>query len=87
MLVQNRQFTVSDITIFNKIAFLYKSGQISLFINGTEFFTNTSTFSNLSLNTLQFDGGSGLDDFYGKIKGLAVYNEALTDAQLIELTS
>jgi len=41
----------------------------------------------IDLNVLTFDNGSGGGNFYGKTKGLAVYNEALTDAQLIELTS
>ncbi len=80
-------FDVSDITEFNKIALKYKSGDNSLYINGTEVLTNSSTFSFTSaLNDASFNRGDGNDDFYGKVKQLQVYNTALTDEQLLQLT-
>ena len=85
--ILNQLYQMSDITNFSKIAFKYKSGDLAIWVDGQEVFSGTNTFSNLSINKLAFDGGTGADDFYGKVKGLAVYNEALTDAQLIELTS
>ena len=38
------------------------------------------------LDRINFDNGSGNQDFYGKVKGLAVYNEALSESQLMQLT-
>ena len=39
------------------------------------------------LNTLNFDGGLGFQDFYGKTKEIAYYDEILTDVELEYLTS
>ena len=39
------------------------------------------------MNSLQFDSGAGGSDFYGKCKALAVFNEALSDTELQNLTS
>jgi len=90
-------FEVSDITQFNKIALKYKSGDNSLYINGTEVSTNSSTFSFTSaLNDVSFNRGDGNDKFFGKVKQLQVYNTALggspydatlSDARLAALTS
>ena len=81
--------TANSITNYNKVAFNFKSGDFKLFINGTEVATSTNTtmMAANTLNLVRFEDPTGSNDFYGKVKGLAVYNEALTDAQLIELTS
>jgi hypothetical protein len=84
-------YTTSGIDILNdnKIALKYKSGDYSLWINGTE--VSTSTNSNLpsGLISLQFSAGvgGGSGNFFGKVKQLQVYNTALTDTQLAALTS
>ena len=39
------------------------------------------------LNTLNFDQANGTENFYGKTKELAVFKEALIDAELESLTS
>ena len=44
-------------------------------------------FPNNTINTLNFDGGDGGNDFYGKVKDLKVYNTALSDNELIALTT
>jgi len=82
----NRSINIEQ---FNKIAFAYAVNDFKLYINGVLSGTDTSgsVISAGTLTTLDFDNGAGNFDFYGKVKGLAVYNEALTDAQLIELTS
>jgi len=77
--------TSATITDFNKIALKYKSGDISLFLNGSEVATKTDSISLSGLNTVAFDNGGG-SIFYGKVKGLAVYNEALSESQLMQLT-
>ena len=74
---------------FNKIAFKYKENDFSLWVNGVEVATDNSgsTFTSGTLNRLAFnDGGSG-GKFYGKVKDLRVYKKALTDTELISLTS
>ncbi len=79
--------TVTDLTAFNKIAIKHKLNDLSLYINGSEEATDTSvTIPDLS--SLQFDNGfNGTSKFFGKIKCVAVYKEALTDAQLTALTT
>ncbi|MBC8304215.1 MAG: hypothetical protein H8E55_51715 [Pelagibacterales bacterium] len=79
-------YDVTDATEFNKIAFKYKQNDFSLFVNGIERATDTSGNVVTGLDVLDFDI-STTNEFYGKVKGLAVYNEALTDAQLQTLTT
>ena len=79
---------VTDQTAFNKVAFKYKSGDVALWINGTEAVTSTSTFSFTSdLNELAFDQGNGAVHLEGFIKQVVVFKEILTDAELTALTS
>jgi len=80
-------FDASDLTQFNKIAIKYKSGDVSLFLNGTEVATSTSTNMPVGLDRLNFDGGNLSNDYFGNVKSVAVFKEALTDAQLQCLTS
>ncbi len=84
--VQNR--TVSDRTQLVKVAIKYKSGDVEFFINGVKEVDRTDSFTfSSSLSELAFDRGDGSDEFEGKVKSVAVFKEALTDAQLISLTS
>ncbi len=78
--------TSATITNFNKIALKYKSGDISLFLNGLEVATKTNSISLSGLNTVDFNNGGG-SIFYGKVKSLATYNRALTDTELYTITS
>jgi hypothetical protein len=50
-------------------------------------FTDTSGNTPIGLSDLSFDNGSGGSIFYGKTKAVAVYKEALTDAELQSLTT
>ena len=72
-----------------KAAVKYKVNDFALWVNGVEVNTDTSgsTFPSEVLNNLSFDVGGGNFPFYGNIKALAVYKEALTDAQLQSLTT
>ena len=82
------QNVLSDITQFNKIAIKYKSGDIGFFVNGVKVGTSTSAFTFINnLNQLRFEGGGSGGDFFGGVKTVAVFKEALTDAELIALTS
>ena len=83
----NMSHTLSDITLFTKIAVKYKVNDVSLFISGVKINLDTNATMPTGLNTLNFDKGDGGSEFFGKIKTVAVYKEFLTDAQLISLTS
>ena len=81
--------TVSDRTDFLKVAVLYQNNNHKMYINGVEVSVDTSG-SVPSANTfdrLNFDLGQGSFDFYGKVRNVQVFTEALTDEQLEKLTS
>jgi hypothetical protein len=75
------------VTNFFKIAIKYKTDDFALFVNGTKVATDTSCIMPTGLNTLNFDRGDGGQDYIGKVKCIAVFKEALTDAELTQLTS
>ena len=80
----------SDITKNTKIAFKYKQNDFALWVDGFKQGTDTDgvTFPSGTLNNFDFnDNGTGGNPFYGKTKELAVFKEALTDAELETLTS
>ena len=85
--IVNSTKELTDITNFSKFAIKYKSGDIALWIDGVEAKTNTNTFTLIGLDRLNFDAANGSDDFYGKTKGIYVFNEALTDDELQQLTT
>lgn len=80
--------TLSNEEDFNKIAFKYKANDFSLYVNGTEVATDTSgsVVAANTFTTLKFLRGDDSNTFYGKVKGLAVYNKALSESQLMQLT-
>ena len=85
----NILYVLSDATAYNKIALSYKENDFKLFVNGTQVDSDTSgsVFSANTLSELSFDNAAGADDFYGKVRNVQVFTEALTDAELQELTS
>ena len=82
--------TEQDFTIdeFFKVALKWSNTNgCTLYINGSQITTAAnSTFSALDFNALNFNNFFG-NPFYGKTKALAVYKEALTDAELQSLTT
>ena len=76
-------------TNFNKIAISYNSTSAKFFLNGTLVASAipSDMFTANTLDRLNFDIGSGSNKFHGKTKALVVYKEALTDEQLICLTT
>ena len=76
-----------DNTIFNKIAFNYKSGDSSLFINGVKISNSANAYTIPSLSKLSFDNGFGGDNFYGNVKDIQVFTEAKSDEFLAALTT
>lgn len=80
--------TIQDVTEINKIAFKYKSGDFALWINGVEEATDNSvaSFPPNTLSNISFSDQSSTN-FIGKVKQIQVYKTALTDEELIELTT
>jgi hypothetical protein len=80
----------STITVGNfKLAIAYKSGDTACFLNGTQVSTTqTQTFTNGTLNVMRIGadpiGSIPVNANYNQVQ---VYKTALTDAQLISLTS
>jgi hypothetical protein len=84
------EVNISDLstnqTLDLKVACKYKSGDYSLFVNGTEKATTTSGNLPSGLNQLAFDDGA-FNDFFGKCKQLMYFDTILTDAELTTLTT
>ena len=61
----------------------------ALWINGVEQDTSTTTFTFAqTLDNLSFDyNGNGILPFYGNVKCVAVFKEALSDEELAKITS
>ena len=75
-------------TDFIKVAYKFKNSDFALWINGVEVATSTdsASFTANTLSELAFDRGDATQDFYGKCKALAVFDEALSDDELNNLT-
>jgi hypothetical protein len=84
--VNSQSTVVITPTDFNKIAIKYKENDFALWVNGTEVFVDSSGLAPIGLNKLAFDF-AGSNNFYGNVKALAVFKEALTDAELAQITS
>ena len=81
--------TLTDVKEFNKMALKWKQNDFAWWVNGVEIYTDTSgnTFSADTLNRLAFDRGDGFIQLEGKVKQLQVFKTALTDSELIALTT
>ena len=77
-----------NITDFTKIAISYKENEVKLYINGQLIGTDTSAAMPLAntFNVLNFDGAIS-NNFFGNTKDVQVYTKALSDAELIKLTT
>ena len=82
--------TISDVKSLSKVGFSYKQNEFSFWIDGVKVHTDTSGNTPINLSRLSFDDGKEVGTggyFFGKAKALAVFKEALTDAQLQSLTT
>ena len=79
-------YTAPDLTQYNKIALKYKANDMALWFNGSEVATDTSGTMPSGMFVFETNRGDQFE-FNGKIKCLAVYKEALTDAELTCLTT
>ena len=82
-------FTSTDITEYSKIALKYKANDFALWVDGFERDTDISAgvLPSNTLNNLSFDNGGGGNNFFGKVKQLQVFKTALTDPELVTLTT
>jgi hypothetical protein len=71
---------------FNRVALKYKSNDFEIFLNGVSVHTDTSGSTPVGLKRLSFTRFLADSPFYGKVKELKVYTEALNDAELRLLT-
>mgnify|MGYP003119610962 CR=1 FL=1 len=87
--IQTQNATGITKTDYNKIAFKYSENNFAIYINGVkeDELLSGSIFSADTLNKLSFDRGNSADLFYGNVKDLRVFNEALSDAELVTLTT
>ena len=81
--------TLSNILDYNKVALKFAENNFAVYINGVkeEEQLSGSTYSANTLDKLSFDKGNDTFDFYGKCKQIQVYNTALSDSELQELTT
>mgnify|MGYP003637583157 CR=1 FL=1 len=77
-----------DNSIFHKVALKYKANDFALWIDGIEYFPQSSgsTFVNGTLNDISFDYVGG-NPFRGSTKQLQYFDSALNDSELETLTS
>ncbi len=63
--------------------------EFKIFVNGSQIgSTDTSgTIFNVSVDNLDFESFNGGSNFYGKVKQVIVFNTALSDVEMITLTS
>ena len=82
-------YTLTDVTLSTKVAFLYKSSEFKFYVNGIKVNESSSgsTFSSGTLKTLDLSTSNGSFPFYGKTKEIGYYDEILTDLELETLTS
>ena len=86
-----QSITITNITQNNnnKIAVKYSISEFKIFINGTQegsLSTNTS-WSNNTLNNINFSLGNNSFPFFGNTNCVAVWKEALSDSELQSLTT
>jgi len=82
------EFVLSNETEFNKIAIKWKTNDFALWVNGVEVATDSSgvSFTANTLDELSLDRNGSLE-FNGKVKQLQIFKTALTDPELVTLTT
>ena len=85
------QITTSamDLTLDAKIACSWKLNEFKLFVNGSKINQDLSgnVLANNTLESVEFKRGNNTGNFYGNVKDVKVYDVALTDQELADLTS
>jgi len=83
---QFNQFSTGILSngVSSKIALNYKENDFALLVDGVKVFTDNlgSTFPDGTLTRLGFDIGSGSSPFYGRIRQLVIFDQALEDDEI-----
>ena len=77
-------YTFTDVSLFNKIALRYNSNSLTLFVNGQQ--VGNVLNPNIPSNLTNLELKEPNENFYGKVKSVAVFKEALDNDQLERLT-
>ena len=80
----------NNFTLPIKAAVRYSASEVALYVNGGLVKTTkipTAWFASGTLTQVDFDRGGGSFPFFGRAKGVRTYNTALTDAEMITLTT
>ncbi len=85
--IANQSYDIGDMNQYLKIALKYKQDDFALWVNGTEVLTDTSGTPDVDITHLGFYGYTTNQPFYGKVKAIRAYKEALSDSELTTLTS
>jgi len=85
----NSNISVADITVPHKLAVTWKVNEFKIYLDGILNYTDSSGSVNPAgtFTQIQFTDGAGASSFFGKCKDIRVYNTALTDQELAELTT
>jgi hypothetical protein len=82
------QYTPPNFYDTYKICYKYKSNDFALWVNGVEVDSSlVNTLTLTGLNDLSLSNSGGTSPFYGNVRSLLYFNEALTDEELEALTS
>ena len=85
--VQFNYEAIVTTTNTNKFAISWNNGSYSYYVNGVNVHNDTgSSFSPNTLNKISFTNEAGIYPFEGNVKDVRIYNTALTDQELINLT-
>jgi len=81
--------TMTDITNYSKVALKYGLNNFALWIDGVEIGADTTAIvpAKNTLNQISFEDATGGAYFYGNTKGLQLFDKALSDYQLKQLTT
>ena len=81
-------YTLPNVKDFIKAALLYQQGALKLYVNGVLRQNIPLVLDTVSdWSTLRFDIGNSTQIFYGNVKQVQSFDEVLTDAELIKLTT
>lgn len=81
--------TLTDIKEYGKYAVRWKENDFAFYVNGVKVGSDVSgiSFPIGTLTEVSFDDGGSNADFYGKVRELKIYDEALSDSDLETLTN
>jgi hypothetical protein len=85
----NISFDLNSQSDYNKMAFVWATNRFEIWVNGSKVSEDTSGIAPAAnfMSRIKFSDRNGNNKFDGNVKGLQIYNTALTDSQLTQLTT